>query len=162
MPIKKIIAASLIAIPAAFLSVPSFSQETTKVGTLRCDVSAGIGLIITSNKEISCTFQPSRGRRETYIGNIRNFGLDLGVTTRGVLVWGVVSQITRPTVGALAGDYVGSSAEITAGVGIGANALVGGSNRSFSLQPLSVSGQVGVNLAAGVSQLTLVSTNRSR
>ena len=162
MIIKKFIVASLIATPMALYSLPAFSQETTKVGTLRCDVSAGIGLIITSNKEISCTFQPSRGRRETYVGNIRNFGLDLGVTTRGVLVWGVVSQIRRPTVGALAGDYVGPSAEITAGVGIGANALVGGSNKSFSLQPISISGQIGINLAAGVSQLTLLSTNRRR
>ncbi len=158
----KLIAASLIAVPAAFSTLPSFSQEMTKVGTLRCDVSAGIGLIITSNKQVSCTFQPNRGRRETYVGNIRSFGLDIGVTTKGVLVWGVVSQIRRPTIGALAGDYVGPSAEITAGAGIGANALFGGSNKAFSLQPLSISGQLGANLAAGVSKLTLLSTNRRR
>lgn len=162
MYLNKYIAATLIAIPAAFTSLPSFSQDSTKIGTLRCDVSAGIGLIITSKKDLSCTFRPNRGRSETYTGNIRSFGLDIGATTQGVLVWGVISQIRRPTIGALTGSYAGPSAEVTAGVGLGANALIGGSNKSFSLQPLSVSGQLGANLAVGVSQMTLVSTNRRR
>ncbi len=162
MNIKQLITASFIIAPAVLFSAPASAQRMTTVGTLRCDVSAGLGLIITSNKQISCLFRPTRGRSETYVGNIRSFGLDIGVTTKGVLVWEVISETTRPQRGALAGDYIGPSAEITAGVGLGANALVGGFNRSFSLQPISVSGQFGVNLAAGVSNLTLESYSRRR
>ncbi|MGL5137733.1 MAG: DUF992 domain-containing protein, partial [Beijerinckiaceae bacterium] len=62
--------------------------------------------------------------------------------------------------GALAGDYVGAAAEATAGVGLGVNALVGGSDRAYSLQPISVEGQLGLNLAAGVAQMTLVNVRR--
>lgn len=95
---------------------------------------------------------------ETYRGTIRRFGLDIGATSPGVLVWGVVATNRRPARGSLAGDYVGATAEATAGVGLGVNVLVGGSGQSYSLQPLSVEGQLGLNLAAGVAQMTLLST----
>jgi Protein of unknown function (DUF992) len=160
MNIKAIVVTTFIGIPATLFAFASFAETSTKIGTLRCDVSAGIGLIITSNREVNCQFQPTRGRKETYRGNIRRFGLDVGVTTPGVLIWGVLAETRGATRGALAGEYVGPSAEITAGVGVGVNILVGGSGRSYSLQPVSVEGQLGVNLAAGVSDLVLVSNNR--
>ncbi len=151
---------SAMALSGVLLPVSSQAQSAVKVGTLRCNVSAGLGLVITSSRDMNCTFRPSRGRREAYRGTIRRFGLDIGATSRGVLVWGVVAETRRPVRGALAGDYVGATAEATAGVGLGVNALVGGSGRTYSLQPISVEGQLGLNLAAGVAQLTLVNARR--
>ncbi|WP_457092105.1 DUF992 domain-containing protein [Microvirga sp. P5_D2] len=130
------------------------AQSRTRVGALTCSVSGGIGLIVTSQKTTVCTFDPRRGRNERYVGVIRRFGLDLGVTGRGVLAWAVFSGGSLAP-GSLAGSYVGATAEATVGAGLGANVLVGGSNRSIALQPLSVSGQTGLNFALGVSDFEL-------
>ena len=131
------------------------AQERIQAGSLTCDVSAGIGLIIGSQRNVSCTFTPSLpGPIEYYTGTISKLGVDIGVTGGGVMVWLVWSPTTRP-VGGLSGNYVGASAEASVVAGLGANALVGGSNRSVALQPLSVSGQVGLNIAAGVAGLDL-------
>ena len=143
---------------AASLAVPAAAQSTgttSRVGALECNVSGGAGFIITSSKALSCTFKPTRGRQEYYVGTIRKFGLDIGATQKGRIVWAVFAPTASMQPGALAGDYVGVSAEATVGAGVQANALVGGFNKSFNLQPLSVGGQTGLNLAAGVSELTL-------
>lgn len=149
--------AALAVVAAVALPAPSMAQapNRTKAGTLTCDVSAGIGLIITSKKELTCMFTPSQpGPREVYVGSITKFGLDLGATTGGEMVWAVYAPTTRKF-GALAGQYAGASAEATVGAGVGANVLVGGSNRTVTLQPLSVQGQAGLNVAAGVAGLEL-------
>jgi hypothetical protein len=39
--------------------------------------------------------------------------------------------------------------------GLGANVLVGGSSQTVALQPLSVQGQIGLDIAAGVGSLDL-------
>jgi len=131
------------------------AAQRVRAGLLTCDVSAGIGLIITSQQEVSCVYAPEGpGPQETYRGTFRLFGLDLGVTAGGVMVWGVFTDSTRGP-GFLAGDYVGASAEATVAVGLGANVLVGGSNRTVALQPISVSGQTGLNLAIGIGDLSL-------
>jgi len=135
--------------------LPAHAVESIKVGALRCEVSAGLGLIITSSKEIECAFTAASGRREHYYGKIRKFGLDIGATNAGVLEWDVFSATQGPRRHALAGDYAGVDASATFGAGLGANALVGGSDRAFALQPLSVQGQTGLALAAGVESLTL-------
>ena len=144
---------------AAFVATaaPALAQAPggVKVGSLRCEVSGGLGLIITSTKEMECVFISARGRREHYFGKIQKFGLDIGATTRGVLAWDVFAPTEGPRRGALAGDYAGVAASATAGLGAGANALVGGSDRSFTLQPLSIEVQSGLNLSAGVASLTL-------
>jgi hypothetical protein len=143
------------ALVLAALTGSAQAQERIQSGSLTCDVSAGIGLIIGSQRNVSCTFTPSLpGPIEHYTGTISKLGVDIGVTGGGVMVWLVWSPTTRP-VGGLAGNYVGASAEATVIAGLGANALVGGSNRSVALQPLSVSGQVGLNIAAGVAGLDL-------
>ena len=130
-------------------------HERTKVGTLTCDISAGIGVIIASRKDVTCMFTPSApGPREVYVGSITKFGLDLGATSGGEMVWSVLAPSDRKF-GALAGNYVGATAEATVGAGVGANALVGGSNRTITLQPVSVQAQTGLNVAAGVAGLTL-------
>lgn len=143
---------------ACAVALPAFAQSagtTSRVGALECSISGGPGFIITSSKALSCTFKPTRGPRETYVGTIRKFGLDIGVTQKGRIVWAVFAPSSSVKAGALAGDYVGVSAEATVGAGVQANALVGGFNKSFNLQPLSVGGQTGLNIAAGVSELTL-------
>jgi hypothetical protein len=126
-----------------------------KVGTLTCDVSGGIGLILGSSKSVSCTYnRASDGRAEHYTGSINKFGLDVGVTKQQTMAW-VVFAPGQVGAGSLAGTYVGATAEATAGVGVGANALIGGFNRSITLQPLSVQAQTGLNVAAGVASLEL-------
>lgn len=145
-----------LGIVTAVGSATAQPAERVKAGTLNCDVSAGIGLIIGSRKTMTCTFTPSAPGwpAEAYIGTISKFGLDIGATSSGHMVW-VVFAGGSPAPGALAGNYVGATAEATVAVGLGANALVGGSNRTIGLQPLSVTGQTGLNLAAGVASLEL-------
>jgi hypothetical protein len=146
----------IVAATFAFgISLPAVAESNVKVGALRCEVSAGLGLVITSSKEISCGFTSTRGRTEHYYGKIRKFGLDIGQTGRGVLAWDVFAPVEGPRRHALAGEYGGVDASATIGVGAGANILIGGSDRAFTLQPLSVEGQTGLALAAGVESLTL-------
>ena len=157
MTLNRTMAISVMALTGALFPQASHAQSSAKVGTLRCNVSAGLGLVVTSSRDMNCTFRPlGGGQREVYRGTVRRYGLDIGATSKGVLVWGVVADVRQPVRGALAGEYVGATAEVTAGVGLGVNALVGGSNRAYSLQPISVEGQIGLNLAAGVAQMTLV------
>lgn len=149
--------AALAVAAAVALPAPTMAQAPvrTKVGTLTCDISAGIGLIIASKKNVSCLFTPSQpGPREVYTGSIGKFGLDVGATTGGEMIWAVYAPTDR-RFGALAGNYGGASAEATVGAGLGANVLVGGSNRTVTLQPVSVTGQTGLNLAVGVAGLEL-------
>jgi hypothetical protein len=131
------------------------AQDRVKAGTLVCDVSGGLGMIIGSQKGVQCVFNPDQpGPQEAYIGTISKFGLDIGATSGGQMVWAVYAPSSYGF-GALAGVYSGATAEATIAVGLGANALVGGSNRTVALQPLSVTGQTGLNLAAGVASLEL-------
>lgn len=130
-------------------------QPDLKVGTLRCDVAGGLGLIITSSKEMSCVFTSDTGSPERYSGTIRKFGLDIGATDKGVLSWAVFAPAQGFESGALAGEYAGAGASATVIAGLGANALVGGFGRSLALQPLSAEAQTGLALAAGVTSMTL-------
>lgn len=129
--------------------------DRVKAGTLVCDVSGGIGFIIGSQKGVQCAFNPDvPGPPEVYVGVISKFGLDIGATSAGQMVWAVYAPTNR-RYGALAGVYSGATAEATVAVGLGANVLVGGSDRTVALQPLSITGQTGLNLAVGVASLEL-------
>ena len=139
---------------ALVLGATGAQAQSAQVGNLSCQVSGGIGLIVTSQKELACTFANARGELEVYVGVIRRFGLDIGATTGGQLAWAVFAPSTVPR-GALAGSYIGAGGEATVGAGLGANALIGGSNRSVALQPLSIQGQQGLNVAAGVTNFEL-------
>ncbi len=153
--VRTLLGASAIAAAALIVPMPADAQSRAQVGVLDCDVSGGIGLIVGSRKAMNCTFTPSgQGPREVYTGSIGKFGLDVGATAGGRMVWGVFAA-TAGGPAALAGTYAGASAEASAGAGLGANVLVGGSNRTVALQPVSVQGQAGVNLAVGVAALTL-------
>jgi len=152
---KKAIGA--VALALAVMSFGPAAEARVKAGALSCDVSGGFGWIVGSVKSVSCVFTPDNGApREAYQGTIRKFGLDIGVTTRQEMVWLVFADTWPPANrGALAGDYVGATGEATVAVGLGANVLIGGSNRTIALQPLSVTGQTGLNVAAGVADLQL-------
>src|SRR6202048_2791019 len=135
--------APLSALVAIQWAEPVNAQQV-KAGVLTCDVSEGMGYIIGSQKLLSCSFGPEgAGRREDYDGSITKFGLDLGLTRGGFLVWSVFTH-TVAGPGFLAGDYVGASGEVTVAAGLGANVLVGGSNRTVALQPISLGGQTGL------------------
>ena len=138
----------------AFVAEPAAAQRL-RAGLLTCDVSGGIGLLIGSQKQVSCVYNPDLpGPPEYYVGAFTRFGLDIGATGGGVMVWAVWTESTRGP-GFLAGDYVGATGEVTVAAGLGANVLVGGSNRTVALQPVSVSGQVGLNLAVGLGDVSL-------
>ena len=131
------------------------NADGVKVGVLTCHVSSGWGFIIGSSKDLRCSFSPSAGMSEHYIGTVSKFGVDIGYTEGGVLVWGVFAPTSDMRKGALSGDYVGATAQATVAVGAGANVLVGGFNKSIDLQPLSVEGSKGLNVAAGIGSISL-------
>jgi hypothetical protein len=139
----------------AAAAVPADAQpRRVQVGTLACSISAGIGLVVASQRNVSCNFQPDGGPPEAYTGTMTRIGVDVGFTSGGAMVWGVFADTNRYA-GMLTGTYAGATAEATVAAGLGANVLVGGSNHSVALQPLSVQGQVGLNVAAGVGALEL-------
>jgi hypothetical protein len=150
-------------IPAAFTTLAAVmalssagitaSQAAVKTGTLVCNVEAGIGMIVLSKKALACTFKSTSGRREDYLGYISKLGVDIGATSAGTIVWAVFEPSDHPW--ALSGNYAGATAEATVVVGLGANVLVGGFDGAVALQPLSVTGQAGLGIAAGIGALTL-------
>ncbi len=148
-------AAAMTALLLAAETPAKAEQTRVKLGTLICRVGPGIGALIASRRRMACRFEASDGRVERYSGTITRFGLDIGVTAGGVMTWLVVARTRHRNAGALAGHYVGASAEASLGLGAGAKVLVGGSRRSTMLQPISALGKAGVNLAVGVAGLTL-------
>ena len=153
--LRNAFAAALLAAAALVPTVAADAQPARiQVGTLNCSLSSSIGLIVTSQRNVACLFRADNAPDEAYEGRMTTVGIDLGITTGGVIVWAVFANTNRYS-GMLAGRYVGASAEASIAVGLGANVLVGGSNDSVALQPLSVQGQIGFNVAAGVSELML-------
>ncbi len=154
---KGLAIAGAIAMFAGTATAPNTAAaaDHIKVGVLTCAAGPSIGLLITSAERINCSFQPDTAETEHYSGRIRDFGLDVGVTAASVIVWAVFAAQSDYQPGSLAGEYVGVSAEETVVVGLGANALLGGSHNSIALQPLSIQAQAGLNLAVGVSRMTL-------
>jgi len=145
-----------LALATALVGSTFAAQAATgvKIGTLDCDVSGGIGLIIGSSRSMKCTFKRPNGKVEYYSGTISKFGVDIGITGKQYMTWAVFAPGSIAP-GALSGTYGGATAQATAIVGVGANVLVGGSGNSVALQPLSVSGQTGLNVAAGVASMSL-------
>jgi Protein of unknown function (DUF992) len=133
----------------------SDNREGVRIGVLTCQVAGGAGFIIGSSKDLRCSFESATGRQERYVGVIDKFGLDIGVTGPGVMSWTVFAPTSDVRRGALAGNYIGASAQATVGIGAGANLLIGGSDETISLQPLSVEGQTGLNAALAIAGLQL-------
>jgi uncharacterized protein DUF992 len=137
-------------------AAPPARADTFRVGRLLCFSTPRVGLVLGSLQSLRCVFYAQRPPRQyIYEGRIRRVGLDLGVTSAGTLSWAVFAKNSRIGSGTLRGSYVGASANVALGPGLGANVLIGGSRRTVVLQPLSVERSIGINLAAGVTNLTL-------
>jgi hypothetical protein len=138
----------------ALMFVPQ-AQAAVKVGVLSCNVSSGWGVIFGSSRELHCNFQHENGEPEHYSGKISKFGVDIGYKSGGVMVWNVLAPSEPEKFGALEGSYAGATAGATVGLGAAVNVLVGGFERSFTLQPVSIEGNKGLNVAAGVASINL-------
>jgi len=154
-------AAGAVAIVAGALALagPAAAQGGVKVGTLTCNVASGWGFVFGSSRGLNCTFSGPMGV-EYYTGAINRFGVDIGYTAGGVMIWTVFAPTAQLAPGALQGGFAGATANVTAGVGVGANVLVGGSGSTISLQPLSIEGNTGLNVAGGIGAITLTALRR--
>ncbi len=138
----------------ATMSLSATARDRVAVGTLECR-SPGTVSFIVSATNYACVFRSVSGRAFRYDGQIRRVGLDVGITRDEVLVWRVWAPTNQIDRRALRGGYGGAHAGAGVVVGLGANALVGGSNSTISLQPLSVEATTGINVALSVAGLTL-------
>ena len=129
-------------------------SKGVNVGSLSCNVAGGIGFVFGSSKALNCIFTRTDGLGEHYEGEIKRFGIDIGYTKDAQIVW-LVFAPGNISSGSLAGSYGGVAVQGTVGVGAGANILVGGSNKQISLQPVSVEGSGGANVAGGVAEISL-------
>jgi hypothetical protein len=139
-------------------ALPAGAQQPitrVQVGILECRGGASIGFIVGSVTNLGCVLRVEGVPEDRYVATIRKVGLDLGITQETALAWGVYAPVARLGPGDLAGDYAGAQGSASFGVGGGGNVLVGGSNNSIALQPLSLQGQIGVNIAAGLESLEL-------
>jgi hypothetical protein len=143
----------------AVLAAPADAQSPTpwtQAGMLRCLVNPSIGFIIAGHQSMECTFtQNAPIPPQAYYGALNMIGLNIGISAGGVFGWAVLAPTVGIPAGALAGEYVGASGDIGLGLGVGANVLIGGSGRTFALQPVSLEGSVAVDVALGVSALKL-------
>ncbi len=122
---------------------------------LECTGGRTVGLLLGSIAELNCTYRSADGQTQFYRATIRKLGLDVGITERTALAWAVFAPARGIGLGDLAGSYGGVQAGASVGAGLGANALIGGSGNAFALQPLSMQGQSGLSIAAGVASLEL-------
>jgi hypothetical protein len=146
--------------PATYSEEPD-ERNGVKIGYLECDIGGGVGYVLGSAKEMDCTFHSTVGRARVdhYTGAIRKMGVDLGFTTRSRLVWLVFAPTAGYHRGSLGGLYQGATGEATVGAGVGTNILVGGTSGSIQLQTVSVTGQLGLNVAATGTSVTLTSAD---
>ena len=165
---KRFLLAIATAALASSTAVPSRAQTTPpsgapgtvrshsgiNAGTLSCNVAGGVGFIFGSSKELNCFFAGNDGPSQYYKGTVNRYGIDVGFTKEAHIIW-LVFAPGRVESGAIAGTYVGATAAAAVGVGVGANVLVGGSSKQITLQPVSVEGSIGLNVALGVGEITL-------
>ena len=140
----------------AYAQTPTPANKSgVNVGSLNCTVAGGAGFIFGSSKVLDCTLTRTDGVAERYQGTIKKFGIDIGFTKESRIVW-VVFAPGSIAPGAVAGEYGGVTAEAALGLGVGANVLLGGSSKQVTLQPLSVEGGTGLNIAAGIAAVELI------
>ena len=145
-------------IAIAALMAPLASADAlppVRAGVLQCQGGQNVGFVVGSVTSLECVFKSEGRRPEPYIATVRRYGLDLGITAQTQLAWAVSAPNNRVDRGDLAGQYGGVGANASVGIGGGGNFLVGGPANSYALQPLSVQGQTGLNVAAGIADLQL-------
>ena len=150
---KRVVSA-LLASTVAIAATAYAQSSGVNAGSLQCRVSGGMGFVFGSSKDMDCLLVRPDGSGERYVGTINKYGVDIGFTKEAQMVWLVFAPGAIGK-GALAGDYGGATASATVGAGVGANVLLGGSNKQITLQPVSVEGSAGLNVAAGVAAVTL-------
>jgi hypothetical protein len=154
---SSILAGVAVTLLVAFFS-GAYAQaplNRVQVGVLECRGGASIGFIVGSVTNLGCVLRVEGMPEDRYVATIRKVGIDIGITEESALAWGVYAPVARLGIGDLSGNYAGAQGSATVGVGAGGNVLVGGSNNSIALQPLSLQGQVGLNVAAGLESLEL-------
>lgn len=149
------LAIGAVLLAASSLLIGPAQAGGVKVGVLTCAVEPGWGKIIASSKELNCNYVPNGGVGEPYFGAITKIGVDIGYTAGGTMIWNVIAPASDLGPGALEGKYAGATAQATVGIGLGANVLVGGFDKSIALQPVSIEGSTGLNIAAGVGAVSL-------
>jgi hypothetical protein len=147
--------ATLVATATSAISTSAMAQSRVEVGVLDCRGSTS-SFVVGSVTELNCVFSPSGGGRpEPYHATIRRVGVDIGFNQQVAVAWAVLAPSRGIPRYDLGGNYAGGAASATVGVGAGANALVGGSGNTFALQPVSVQGQTGLSVAAGIASMEL-------
>ncbi|MFL6827316.1 MAG: DUF992 domain-containing protein [Bradyrhizobium sp.] len=155
---RSLMSAAIAAISLVAGSTGALAQQPiqpVQVGILECRGGASIGFVIGSVTNLGCVLHADGMPEDRYVATVRKVGIDLGITQESALAWGVFAPVARLGPGDLSGNYVGAQGSASVGVGLGGNVLVGGSANSIALQPLSVQGQVGLNVAAGLESLEL-------
>jgi hypothetical protein len=152
--------AAVLASGVLAYQAPARADASVKAGLLTCQVASGWGFVFGSSRDLHCSYSAGAGSVPVkYTGRIAKFGIDIGYLKGGVIVWAVLAPTTDLKPGSLTGDYGGVTAGASAGVGGNANVLIGGSTKSISLQPLSVEGDKGINVAAGIAAISLKYTH---
>ena len=153
---KKLAATIAAAITSAVLMAAPAHAAGVKVGTLTCDVEAGWGYVLGSQKDLNCVFKSAtNGTIAKYSGDVTKLGLDVGYTNAGVMVWAVVAPSSDMHLDALEGKYAGATVVVTAVVGGNFNAMIGGLDKSITLQPISVEGNTGLSVTAAIGAMKL-------
>ena len=160
MTLENLSTVAALAMLTALAAAPVVAQAATlptavKAGYLNCNEASGWGFVVGSSRALKCTYTSKSGATERYVGSITRVGVDIGYVSGGVMLWAVLAPTSDPGRGALAGSYVGVTAGATVAAGGSANVLVGGSDKSISLQPVSIEGATGLNLAAGFAGIEL-------
>ena len=155
---RSVVAAAILSIAmATSTATPANAQSGVTAGFLKCNVAGNLSFIFGSSRGVSCIYDAGTVMPiDHYVGYINKYGVDIGYQMNGVMIWGVIAPGGYVGPGALAGQYGGVAAAVAVGLGVGANVLVGGSQNNIALQPLSVEGMQGLNVAAGIGVLTLV------
>jgi len=152
-------AAGILTVCVASLSpaTPVTAQPLgVTAGILNCNVSSGWGFILGSSRDLSCVYSPTDGVPQRYVGKINKFGVDIGYLSVATMVWAVAAPTSGPPLGSLTGDYLGATGSASVGVGVGANVLFGGFDRSVTLQPVSIEGNQGLDVAGGIGAVSLM------
>lgn len=150
-----LVGVAVVTLGACLAGVRAQQPQRVKIGVLECRGGASVGFVVGSVTNLGCVLRADGEPEDRYIATIRKVGLDLGITQESAIAWAVFAPIARLGPGDLSGNYAGAQGSASIGVGLGGNVLVGGSANSIALQPLSLQGQVGLNVAAGLESLEL-------
>lgn len=144
----------LIVSVALAASSAGSAHANTGLSELRCNITGGFGLVVTSQRATTCVYYRADGAVEFYSGAASRFGVDLGPADARKVIFRVAVPDPQPP-GALDGVFSGAGLGVTLGTGISADALVGGRTGKVSLAPVANANFTGVNVNVGIGTLQL-------